>query len=1129
MFRNSCCRWAGLLALVLCLRASPAQAIEVKLAHHPDHNNGKIVFSYLGDLWVVNEDGSNPQRLTVHPARDVFPRFSPDGKMIAFSSDRYGNYDVFVMPAEGGKAKQLTYHSGNDMVVGWSRDGRKVIFQSSRGMMFPGIPNLYEVPLDGGLEQPVPTDWGSWGSYSPDGKKFAYNRHPMPWSRKHYRGSYCADLWVLDLNTQKHRRIVDDTLPDDEKASNYWPMYGSGGDIYFVSDRATKAKSGSPEVMKSVNNVWRVNDSTGALTQVTFHTSGNLYWPSMSADSKVIVYEEDFGLWKFDCGTGKTSQIKVNITSDDKENNLRIQSFDSECDSFSLSPSTKRAVISVHGELFTIATDKGETRRVTQTPNLREVQPAWSPDGKRIAFIGEKDGLEQVFVCDEKGGQMKMLSSGDTQKGQLRWAPDSSALLFTGSDNKLYKHSFDSGKTTVIMGAEIVTGEAAIANPQWSPDSKWISFNKSDRNLLPHVYVMPAAGGEAKRITDDHVYSDSSALWTPDGKYLVYLQGVDAGSIGAAPNKSTVQLYALPLQPETRDRTDKAIDSEEDAVKRTTGGGQGGFKAGDKVEVQIDWNKIGRRSRQLTKVADNVGTLAVSPDGKIVVFNTGGTEGGRRVNSIWSISIDGGNPARVTQEAPPEPEEGAPPQFGGFGGGFSAMQFSKDGKTLYYKQGKSIYAAAVATPTAGPDMPMTDGGGKGGKGGKGGGGVTPAAGTGATARKIPFTAKVEIDDRAERRQVFLEAWRVMKHRFYDAKMHGSDWDKVRQTYEPLLEHVADQEELHNIISMMLGELNASHTGISGGARRGGGKSGVADNATRHPGFDMEADKSGYYKVTHVYRDGPCEKGAVKISEGDFILAFNELPLKAGDNYWKLFTLAPTSKFEFTVNSKPALEGAWTAKVTPIGIQQLGNLQYTRWVDARRAAVDRISGGSIGYLHIRQMNADSLKQFERDLAMLANKKALIIDQRFNPGGNIDQELMAILQQKQYQKTQQRGSMEITRPLRGFFGPMVVMANERSTSDAEVFPDGFKTLKLGKVVGMTTYGAVIGTGAYQLMDGSSIRTPGFGLWNAMTGTNLENHGVVPDVYVDNTPEDFFRGRDAQLEKAIEVLRQDLAQRK
>src|SRR5581483_10964023 len=254
------------------------------------------------------------------------------------------------------------------------------------------------------------------------------------------------------------------------------------------------------------------------------------------------------------------------------------------------------------------------------------------------------------------------------------------------------------------------------------------------------------------------------------------------------------------------------------------------------------------------------------------------------------------------------------------------------------------------------------------------------------------------------------------------------------------------------------------------------------------------------------------------------LAVDGHELKAGDNYWKLFTTAPGSRLEFTVNSKQAADGAWTAKVTPVSSAQQGNLQYQKWVDDRRAAVEKLSDGQIGYLHIRQMNESSLRQFERDVAAMGRKKALVIDQRFNPGGGIDQELLEILEQKQYQYTRQRDSVQVPRPLRGFFGPKVVMENERSTSDAEVFPDGFRTLKLGKVVGMTSYGAVIGTGSYSLMDGSTIRTPGSGLWN-VNGTNLENYGVPPDVYVDNTPDDFIKGRDAQLEKAVDVLQEEL----
>jgi len=381
--------------------------------------------------------------------------------------------------------------------------------------------------------------------------------------------------------------------------------------------------------------------------------------------------------------------------------------------------------------------------------------------------------------------------------------------------------------------------------------------------------------------------------------------------------------------------------------------------------------------------------------------------------------------------------------------------------------------------------------------------------------------KVEVDHRVEWKQVFNESWRIMKNRFYDAQMHGVDWARARATYEPLMEYVADQEEMHNVVSQMIGELNASHTGISATP---GPEERDRIVQTRFPGFELEPDASGYHKVSYLYKDGPADKDYVQINTGDYVLAVDGHPLKAGDNYWKYFTAVRGEKIQFLMNSKPSTEGAWLTKVQPVSNAAYTTLQYRRWVRQRREIVDKISNGEIGYLHIRSMNAEGLRQFERDLVENHNKKALVIDQRFNPGGGIDVELLEILSQRQYQFTRNRDSVRITRPQQAFFGPMVVMENERSTSDAEVFPDGFRTLGLGKVVGTTTYGAVIGTGAYRLLDGSSIRTPGTGLWN-VKGYNLENYGVPPDVAVDNTPADFVAGRDAQLEKAVEVLKEEI----
>jgi tricorn protease len=1122
-----------LAAICLCAMASFILAKEVKLARHPDYHNGKIAFSYLGDIWVADETGNNPVRLTVHKARDIYPRFSPDGKWIAFSSDRYGNYDVFIIPSEGGETKQLTFNTAADIVVGWTRDSQRVIFNSVRGgekIVYPGTVSLWEVPIAGGLETRLDTDWGYWGSYSPDGTRFAFNRHPMVWWRKHYRGSYSADLWVMDTQKKTFKRLLDDTTPDNEKPNNFWPMYGNSGDIYFVSDRDVVAKAGSKEALKSVNNIWKVSDNGGKPVQITHHKDGSLFWPSISSDGKIIVYEDNFGIWKLETASGKTSEIKLNLNSDDKENNLETLTVNNEADSFDLSPSTKRAVISAHGELFSIATDRGDVTRITESSS-RETGPQWSPDGKWIAFVSDKSGRDEVWMCAPRAAEKdwKQVSTSDSQKLQIQWAPDSKSLIYTATDHKLYKYTLEAAKTDVLATSPVTGfGGGAIGNPQFSPDGKWISFTKVLDTLLPHIVVISSEGGAEHRLTDETTYSDANAVWAPDGKKIVYLSGMDTGNIGGA-GESRVQIFSVALTPEEKNTFDRGIDDEEAAaaaeaaarpagMRRPAGGEMGGGgpeAAPRKVDVKIDWEGIARRSHQITRLSDNITSVVVSPDSKTYAFVVVGTADGRPSQSIYTIQEDGERLTKITQAGPSGEEEGGG-GFGGFGG-ISSLQFSKDGRTLFYRQARGIYSIGVG------------GGGESAGGGAAGGpaAAPSAAGPigGRAARRLNFIAKVEVDHRAERQQVFNESWRVMKFRFYDPQMHGVDWNKMRQTYEPLIAYTADQEEMHNVVSEMIGELNASHTGISSGAAGPGGRSEVQ---TRYPGFELTSDPSGYYKVSLIYKKGPADHDYVKIKEGDFILAVNDHPLKAGDNYFQYYNAAAGRKFEFTVNSKPAMEGAWKTKVDPVNAGAYGTLQYDKWVADRRAMVDKWSHGEIGYLHIRQMNQESLQKFERDLAEQHFKKAMVIDQRFNPGGGIDQELLEILQQKQYQYTRVRDSIQITRPLRAFFGPLVVMQNERSTSDAEVFPDGVRTLKLGKVVGVTTYGAVIGTGSYTLMDGSAIRTPGSGLWN-VNGTNLENYGVPPDVYVDNTPADFLASLDAQLKRAVEVLEEELKQGK
>jgi tricorn protease len=383
-----------------------------------------------------------------------------------------------------------------------------------------------------------------------------------------------------------------------------------------------------------------------------------------------------------------------------------------------------------------------------------------------------------------------------------------------------------------------------------------------------------------------------------------------------------------------------------------------------------------------------------------------------------------------------------------------------------------------------------------------------------------------LDRPAERRQVFEEAWRVMKNRFYDSQMHGVNWAAAKDRYESLLPNIADNDQLHDTVMTMIGELNASHTGISGGGNLPGQPAAPERIQTRYPGFELAPDSSGFYKISRIYRKGPADHEYVKLATGNFILAIDGKSLTIKDNYWQLFNLLPGQKFEFLVNNKPGTDGAWTVDLQPLTATAQANLEYQLWVEGRKNMVDALTNGEIGYLHIRAMDAPSLLKFQEDLIDARGKKALIIDQRFNGGGGIDQELLQILnQRKQYQVTRGRdATVEIPRPVHTFYGPMAVLQNERSASDAEMFPDGFRALGLGKVIGVPTMGAVIGTGSFTLLDGSAIRTPGAGVYT-VRGENMENFGVPPDVYVDNTPADFLAGKDRQVEKAIEVLKAEV----
>jgi tricorn protease len=1131
----------GWISVALCLGlAGLAQAREAKVVRSPSYHDGKVAFSYLGDIWTAKEDGSGIVRLTANKARDLNPRFSPDGKTIAFSSDREGGLDVYLIPSTGGDLKRLTLHSADDTVLGWSPDGKSVLFASQRGEDFMG--KLYTVAVDGGASKNAGPDMGVAGAFSPDGTKLAINRKAQSYWRKYYRGAYQSDVTVMDLASKTFKDLTDFDGMDS------WPMWSSDGRVYFVSDRDPNSQA----------NIWYVPESGGDAVKVTDFKDGDVRFPSISADGKTVVFERDFGVCKLDLASKTVTPLHFDIAAETQESLTEFRDFNSTVDDYDVAPNGRRVAFAVHGRIFTAPTDEnGELRQITDGP-VRDQDLAYSPDGKYLAFVSDKTGREEIYVTNPDGsGEPKKVTDIDALKSGYIWSPDSKSIAFTTSEGKLYTMTAEGADLKELASSKY----GNIGRPAWSPDGKWLAFSKPDVSRSNDVYLIPAAGGDATKVTFDSL-SEMNPQFSADSKklYFIRMEAETGEGQGARPSS---QIYCIPLErldkdpeePEVAAAPEAGTPGEEAPGGRRGMGPGGPGAAGGRVatpkEPKIDWAGLKRRTRQVTR-AGSVRNYIPGVDGKTLIFvgSEGGGGGGGGFGgggggsaTIYTIQDDGKRLNSLVSStpvaAPAEGDTPTPPpgrRGGGFGGGgISSLALTRDGRTLYFQEGDAVYSTTVSLGAAGGTGGgpaaggFGGGGGGGGRGGRGGMAAAPATATATPAasgskRKVTFNVTLEINKPAEWGEMFDDAWRTMKYRFYDAKMHGKDWDAMRAKYKPLVSYVGDTHELMNVINEMIGELNASHTGASPAAAGRGERSGAL---TRHLGIDLVSDDpSGFYKVGHVYEDGPLDKDWFKVEKGNYLVAIDGKPVKTSDDVTAFLGRRLNRKVELTINTKPEDAGSWKIKYEPIASAAFANLRYERWVKERRAKVDELSKGRVGYLHIKAMDQPSLARFKKDLAEFRHKEALVIDQRWNGGGNIEQELLAILVQRPYQVWQPRGTEPTPRPFNGYFGPKVVMQNWRSASNAEMFPAGFRALGLGKVVGTPTMGAVIGTGSYSLIDGSTIRTPGVGVYlSDEARTNMENTGVKPDVYVENSPEDNLAGRDRQLEVAVKEVMKGL----
>jgi tricorn protease len=1139
---------------------------ETKLLRHPHATADNIVFSYMGDLWTVNQKGENLQRLTAHAGRDFAPRYSPDGQWIAFSSDRSGNADVWLVSAKGGIPKQLTVHPADETVLGWTPDGQKILFASQRGEDFMG--KLYLVSVNGGAPENAGPDMGVYASYSPDGAKLALNRKSQSYWRPGYHGSYQSDITIMDVNSKTFADITNYDGIDS------WPMFGTDGYVYFVSDRDGMNKF----------NLWRVKAEGGEAERVSNFESGEIRFPAMATDGKSIVFEHDFGLWRIDLASRESTPIVVAIAAEPQADRMERREFNSQVDDFALVPDGRRIIFSIRGEIFTAPTSEGEITRVTKSP-ARDQNVDVSPDGKWITFATDEPGnREELYIAPVDGSAPpKRLTDVDALKSSYVFSPDSKKIAFTASDGKLYTIGVDGDGQKELVASKY----GSINGFDWSPDGSLIAFSKSDETRTSDVFIIPSEGGEAKKVTFDPS-NDVSPRFSADGKKLYFVRtdlSVDTFGGGDRPSS---QIYMVFLEKQEKDpdevaeNANNADDNGREAMMRRFAEGRGGpagpgatpgaggpgqnnpgrpgaAPAAPPKAPNIDWAGLKRRTRQVTRSTGMIASYIPSHDSHSLLYvgmeggglgGLGGRAGGMGGSpTIYLISDDGKRSARVAAGSAPTPTEGedgpARGFRGGFGGGIRNLSLTRDGRSVYYQQGDGVYSATV------PPLPAanaTSGGATGlaamlgGRRGPGAPGQAPtpatlgaadAAGGAASGRRVNFNVRVEIDQPAEWLEMFDDAWLCMKNRFYDTKMHGIDWNAMRERYRPLVAHVGTKAELIDLINEMIGELNASHTGAAAGRDRTSADGQPSSSPFRDAvslGFELEPDTaSGRYKVSHVFEDGPADKEWIKVRVGDYLLKLDGREIKVGDDLVAILADRLNAKVKITLNDKPEAEGAWTLKLDPVGRSAYASLRYEKWVKDRRAMVDKLSDGRVGYLHIKAMDQPSLARFRKELGENRAKEALVIDQRFNGGGNIEQELLAILVQRPYQVWQPRGTEPTQRPFAGFFGPKVVLQNWRSASNAEMFPAGFRALGLGKVIGTPTMGAVIGTGSYSLIDGSTVRTPGVGVYLAdQVRTNMENTPVQPDIAIENTPEDNLAGRDRQIEAAVKTLLEQLPNR-
>lgn len=1056
-----------LLILLLISSFELIAQIDARMLQYPDVSKTQITFTYGGDVWIVSKSGGTAHKLTTAKGQELLARFSPDGSMIAFSGNYNGNMDVYVMPSIGGMPTRLTYHGMDDRIVAWHPDGKSVLFASSRESGKQRFSQFFRVSIEGGIAEKLPVPYGEFATYSPDGNKLAYTNKTRAFRTwKRYLGGTAPDIWIFDLKNKTSEYAIESIH------NNEFPMW-SGKNIYFLSDRSANQRF----------NIWKYNIETKELRQITEFNDFDIRFPSVGPED--IVFEAGGKLYLLNLTTEKYNEVKVNVVTDKSTLMPRIENVEKMISSFSISHDGKRALLEARGEIFSVPAENGVVINLTNSSGVAERYPAWSPNGKYVAYWSDISGEYELTIRDleNPSEEKKLTSYGAGYRYNLYWSPNSKMIAFVDQTMQILIYDLDRSKTIKVDKQKwMYEGGLNFFSVSWSPDSRYIAYAKELDHRNTAIAVFDTKNEKVIQLTSGY-YRDYAPSFDPSGKYLYFLTGRNFSPTYSNLDNSfiyanTTQIAVAPLTPEILSplpvRNDTiSVKKDDDKKTDTKDEGKEKDKEKDKpAETKIVFDGFEDRIEILPPSPGNYRKIT-AVNGKIVYHRFPNTGAAERTRPIYIYDFEKREEKTIIADA-------------------DAYEISADGKKLIFSKSNSYSIVDVA-----PDQKAD--------------------------KKMP-TSQMEMTviPQEEWKQIFTDAWRFQRDFFYDKNLHGVNWNAMKNRYGKLIDNAVTRWDVNYIIGELIGELNASHT-----YRGGGDVEQAKSRETGYLGVDWEI-KDGAYRIGKIINGAPWDsevrsplsKSGINVKEGDYLLAVNGIPVDVKKDPSAAFEGFSGSVVELTVNDKPTFAGSRKVVVETLTTET--RLRNLAWIESNRKRVEEATDGKIGYIYVPSTGWDGQTELVRQFTAQFAKEGLIIDERFNDGGQIPDRFIELLNRNPLAFWAVRDGQTWQWPPYANFGPKVMLINGWSGSGGDAFPDYFRKAGLGPLIGTRTWGGLIGiTGAPQLIDGGMVTVPTFRMFDPDGQWFREGHGVDPDIEVIDDPSQLSKGTDPQLERAIEEI--------